>query len=91
MIYILTSSFYENIDLCINLFSIIVFLIYVPVHNRRLDNNEHKIHRIVSLILLILYIWLSYTGTHSSIYCYLILIVTILIIAGIKKYEVKSI
>lgn len=91
VIYLLTYSIYDNIKYFIIIFSILIFLIYAPVHNRKLDYNEHKIYKKMSLAMLIFYICLSYMNEYESIFSYLILVVTILIIAGIKKYEVKSI
>lgn len=91
VIYLLTYSVYDKIRLFIIIFSIIAFSLYVPVHNRKLNQEEYKMYKLISFVLLSIYIWLSCMSTYSSIFSYLILVVTILIIAGIRKYEIKSI
>lgn len=88
IVYLLTCSVYEKMNNYIALFSVLVFIIYVPVHNRKLNQKEHELYKAISMMNLFIYIVLSSIGSYRSIFSYLLLVISILIIAGIRKYEV---
>ena len=73
--------------LYIQIFAIFVFIIFSPVRNRELENSEYRKYKILSLIILIGIITFSYISHYANILTYVILIVSILIIACIRNHE----
>lgn len=89
LFYLLTYHFYEHIALYVYGIAFICFLFISPIQNKKriLSQNEHQRYKIISLLILISYILLSYITSFKSIIIYVIAIVTILMIVCIQKYE----
>ena len=87
IVYLITFQCYRHWMLYIQIFAILVFIIFSPVRNRELDNSEYRKYKILSLIILIGFITFSYISHYANILTYVILIVSILMIACIRNYE----
>ena len=58
--------------LYIQIFAILVFIIFSPVRNRELENSEYRKYKILSLIILIGIITFSYISHYANILTYVI-------------------
>lgn len=89
--YLLTYHYYSYFMIWIYLLSLMVFILLSPIKNRDLDQSVYKKYKIISLSILIVYLTLSYLTTHTNILTYVVLIVSLLMVACIKKYETQII
>lgn len=85
--YLLTSTCYKEVSLYINIASFIIFILYAPISRRDIISEQQVQYKKISLIILLGYIILANITPYKTIFTYINLIVSILIIACIEKHE----
>lgn len=88
LIFLLNSSVFENIYVMvlIDITAFIVFLLLSPIKNRECTKNDYQKYKRISLVLLFIYIVLSWSTKYSAIFTYVIFAVSFYMVVCIPKW-----